>query len=63
MADLTHSGLLGGDGIPAGTLTGFQAVVTWRLTYLTKQLSWTNRLLIPMFWFKSAFLGRDISRF
>ena len=54
------------DGHKAGApvnLTGLAAFVAWRGAYLSKQLSWTNMLLIPMFWFKSALLGRDISRF
>ena len=62
VVDLGKSGLLGGEGLPVN-LTGFLAFCSWRFAYLTKQLSWTNRLLIPMFWFKSAFFGRDISRF
>ena len=28
--------------------------------YLSKQLSWTNMMLVPMYWFKSMVFGRDI---
>lgn len=48
-------------GLPS--VTGWAAIIAWRGAYWTKQLSWSNMLLIPMFWFKSAVLGRDISRF
>ena len=51
-----------GDGkLPA--MTGFLAMLAWRGGYLSKQLSWTNMMLVPMFWFKSMVFGRDISRF
>ena len=39
------------------------AILAWRGAYWTKQLSWANMLLIPMYWFKAAVFGRDISRF
>eukprot|EP00501_MAST-03F_sp_TOSAG23-6_P001506 GSMAST32.ASY1.ANO1.1567.1 assembled CDS len=35
----------------------------WRSTYWTKQLSYSNMVLIPMYWFKAWIFGRDISRF
>mmetsp|Transcript_2344 Transcript_2344/g.3599 ORF Transcript_2344/g.3599 Transcript_2344/m.3599 type:complete len:298 (+) Transcript_2344:502-1395(+) len=44
-------------------LKGFLAFALWRAAYWTKQVSFTNKLLIPMYWFKSAVFGRDISRF
>jgi len=72
IADLSNSQLLGdtigplpggsGNAGPA-TLKGWAAFVSWRAAYLSKQLSWGNRLLVPMFWFKSWAFGRDISRF
>eukprot|EP00965_Chrysotila_dentata_P157493 5202975-Pleurochrysis_carterae.AAC.4 len=40
-----------------------QAMFMWRGGYLSKQLSWTNMILVPMFWMKSMVFGRDISRF
>jgi NADH dehydrogenase FAD-containing subunit len=33
---------------PKTTMSGFLAFLTWRGTYLTKQLSWSNMMLIPM---------------
>lgn len=45
------------------TVTGFLAMLAWRGGYLSKQLSWQNMMLVPMFWFKSVVFGRDISRF
>ena len=45
------------------TFTGFLAMLAWRGGYLSKQLSWSNMMLIPMYWFKAAVFGRDISRF
>ena len=44
-------------------VSGFAAMLTWKFGYLSKQISWTNMILVPMFWFKSAVFGRDISRF
>ena len=44
-------------------ITGFVAMLMWRGGYLSKQLSWANMMLIPMFWFKSLVFGRDVSRF
>mmetsp|Transcript_162 Transcript_162/g.178 ORF Transcript_162/g.178 Transcript_162/m.178 type:complete len:88 (+) Transcript_162:1-264(+) len=48
---------------PDATMSGLVAFLTWRTTYLTKQLSWSNMMLIPMYWFKALVFGRDISRF
>jgi len=59
VADLTKSEL----PLPKTGFTGFAAFVAWRGTYLTKQLSWSNMILVPMYWFKAAVFGRDISRF
>ncbi|KAK7733224.1 hypothetical protein SLS63_004753 [Diaporthe eres] len=47
----------------SGDLTGFMAWVIWRGAYLTKSMSWKNKLLIPVYWFVSWVFGRDISRF
>jgi NADH dehydrogenase/NADH:ubiquinone reductase (non-electrogenic) len=30
---------------------------------IAPQLSWSNMMLVPMYWFKSLVFGRDISRF
>ena len=52
------------DITPGGpNITGFAAWAAWKAVYLTKQLSWSNMMLIPMYWFKAAAFGRDISRF
>lgn len=44
-------------------MKGLLAFLAWRASYLGKQVSWSNKLLIPMHWFKSWAFGRDISRF
>eukprot|EP00804_Cyclotella_cryptica_P014444 CCRYP_004788-RB/>CCRYP_004788-RB protein AED:0.18 eAED:0.18 QI:0/1/1/1/1/1/6/131/523 len=48
---------------PKTTLSGYASFLVWRSTYLSKQLSAQNMILIPMFWFKALVFGRDISRF
>ena len=48
---------------PASKLKGFAAFVLWRTAYWSMNVSITNKILIPMFWFKSYFFGRDISKF
>jgi len=35
---------------PQTTLSGYASFVVWRSTYLTKQLSLQNTMLIPMYW-------------
>ena len=42
---------------------GILGFLIWRGAYWTKAVSITNKFLIPMYWFKSFFFGRDISRF
>lgn len=59
VVDLTNTDLPS----PKMTIDGAAAFATWRATYLTKQLSWSNMVLIPMYWFKALVFGRDISRF
>lgn len=51
------------DRVPRFTMKGFMAWLSWRAAYLGKQTSWTNKMLIPMHWFKAWVFGRDISRF
>jgi len=46
-----------------GTVSGLAAFVAWRSAYWGYQVSLTNKLLIPMYWFKSFWFGRDISKF
>lgn len=43
--------------------TGLAANLTWKAGYWTKQLSWSNMILIPMYWLKKRIFGRDMSRF
>jgi NADH dehydrogenase/NADH:ubiquinone reductase (non-electrogenic) len=38
---------------------GLVASLLWRGTYTSKQLSYQNMILVPMFWFKSVVFGRD----
>ena len=59
VADLSKAQL----GNPSVTITGAAAFVTWRGAYWSKQLSWSNMILVPMYWFKTLAFGRDISRF
>jgi len=49
--------------IDLGVFSGVIAYFTWRSAYWGMQTSWTNKILIPMHWFKSFVFGRDISRF
>jgi NADH dehydrogenase FAD-containing subunit len=44
-------------------LKGYSAALIWHGYYWGSQVSLTNKMLIPMFWFKSWLFGRDISRF
>jgi NADH dehydrogenase FAD-containing subunit len=44
-------------------LTGATAFLAWRSAYWTLTVSITNKILIPMYWFKSYWFGRDISKF
>jgi len=42
---------------------GFSAWLFWRSTYLTKLVSWKNKILVVFDWLKTLLFGRDISRF
>ena len=44
-------------------ISGWLAWVIWRGAYLTKTVSWRNRILIPIYWSINWLFGRDISRF
>ncbi|KAF2639926.1 FAD/NAD(P)-binding domain-containing protein [Massarina eburnea CBS 473.64] len=50
----------GGEG---GNISGRLAWVIWRGAYLTKSVSWRNKILIPIYWMINWIFGRDISRF
>ena len=54
-----------GPNVPegAGKVKGIVAFLLWRSAYWSMSVSITNKILIPMFWFKSFFFGRDISKF
>ncbi|KAK3295940.1 pyridine nucleotide-disulfide oxidoreductase-domain-containing protein [Chaetomium fimeti] len=47
----------------ADELKGWVAWVVWRGAYLTKSMSWRNKLLVPVYWVISWLFGRGISRF
>ena len=61
VVDLTHADVT--KGFFSARIRGFMAMLVWRYGYLSKQLSWTNMILVPMYWWKSFLFGRDISRF
>ena len=61
---------VGSEDLPAGVTKtddfnpkGKAAFAIWRGAYWQMTISNTNKLLIPMYWFKAYFFGRDISRF
>lgn len=43
--------------------TGFSAFVLWRSAYLTKLVSFKNKLLVLFDWVKTFLFGRDVSNF
>lgn len=46
-----------------GDISGRLAWAIWRGAYLTKTVSWRNKILVPIYWTINWFFGRDISRF
>jgi len=46
-----------------GRLQGYLAWIIWRGAYLTKTVSWRNKVLVPVYWGVNWLFGRDISRF
>ena len=50
-------------GERAPIFKGLQGKILWMTAYWGAQVSNVNKMLIPMFWFKSWLFGRDISRF
>ncbi|KAB2580026.1 putative pyridine nucleotide-disulfide oxidoreductase protein [Lasiodiplodia theobromae] len=46
-----------------GNISGRAAWLIWRGAYLTKAVSWRNKVLIPVYWFINWAFGRDVSRF
>lgn len=49
--------------LPAVKGRGFLAFLVWRSVYMTKLVSFKNKILVLFDWFKAAIFGRDISRF
>eukprot|EP01061_Rhynchopus_euleeides_P010999 TRINITY_DN20573_c0_g1_i1.p1 TRINITY_DN20573_c0_g1~~TRINITY_DN20573_c0_g1_i1.p1 ORF type:complete len:516 (+),score=199.13 TRINITY_DN20573_c0_g1_i1:65-1612(+) len=62
VADFSHVGRPG-DESNIGSVTGQTAFLLWRTAYWGRQVSFINKILIPMYWFKAWLFGRDISRF
>jgi len=65
-----HSGMLAYIGnrralidLPHIKTYGIAAWLFWRSAYLTKLVSWKNKILVLFDWFKTSVFGRDISRF
>lgn len=46
-----------------GDISGRMAWIVWRGAYLTKAVSWRNKILIPVFWLINFLFGRDVTRF
>ena len=44
------------------SLAGFTSWIIWRSAYLTRVLSWRNRLYVAINWATTFVFGRDISR-
>jgi len=60
--DGSHVGQFGNEKkVPR--ITGILALLMWRFAYWGRQTSISNKILIPMHWFKAFLFGRDISRF
>lgn len=60
---IDFSSMEGKHGLGLKYMHGLASFFTWRSAYWGMQTSWANKMLIPMFWFKSFFFGRDVSRF
>ncbi|KAF0852962.1 mitochondrial rotenone-insensitive NADH dehydrogenase (NDE2 external NADH dehydrogenase) [Andalucia godoyi] len=56
----SHKALVDLTGVKA---TGFGAWLFWRSAYLTNLVSIRNKLLVPMYWFKTLLFGRDVTHF
>ena len=50
-------------GGAGGRLQGYLAWIIWRGAYITKTVSWRNKILVPVYWLVNWLFGRDISRF
>ncbi|CAM6047802.1 unnamed protein product [Sphagnum compactum] len=45
------------------SMKGFLSWIVWRSAYLTRVISWRNRLYVAVNWATTLLFGRDISRF
>lgn len=45
------------------SMTGFVGQFVWKFSYWGMQVSTANKMLIPMFWLKTALFGRNTSRY
>lgn len=50
-------------GGAGGRLQGYIAWIIWRGAYITRTVSWRNKILVPVYWAVNWIFGRDISRF
>jgi len=48
---------------PIAKNSGFISWLIWNAAYISKLVSVRNKIMIPLYWFKSFVFGRDISRF
>ena len=55
--------LFQGGGKWGGRLQGYVAWIIWRGAYLTRMVSWRNKVLVPVYWVVNWVFGRDVSRF
>jgi hypothetical protein len=55
--------LFQGGGKWGGRLQGYVAWIIWRGAYITRTVSWRNKVLVPVYWAVNWVFGRDISRF
>ncbi|EOA85161.1 uncharacterized protein SETTUDRAFT_163869 [Exserohilum turcica Et28A] len=55
--------LFQGGGQWGGRLQGYVAWIIWRGAYITRTVSWRNKVLVPVYWAVNWLFGRDISRF
>jgi len=55
--------LFQGGGKWGGRLQGYVAWIIWRGAYLTRTVSWRNKVLVPVYWVVNWVFGRDVSRF
>lgn len=47
---------------PGISLKGFFSFLVWRSAYLTRLISWRNRLYVMVNWATTMVFGRDVSK-